>query len=623
VPSGWLVHDQIDSNTISLGSWYSSKRILVKLPYDADTDSDGDGFSPRDGDCNDSDPDTFPGATETCGDGIDQDCDGTDLVCPLPTADQFALTSSTFSETDDLNAAVVVEYGPHAVIADFTEIKAAFTGEATTFCNTVGLLSYRAGAICLLDGEGFYLGYRHYFIERHDGVVPSGWYVHDQVDSNTISLGSWYNINKPILVRLPFGVDEDHDSDGYTIGQGDFDDDDPSINPGAVELCNDGIDQDCDGQDLQCILVPDDYTLIQDAIDVAATGSTIEVAAGTYSGNGNVNLDFAGKALTLRCEPGETCVIQCAVGQRGFSFTSGEGADSVVSGFTITGGQRAEGGGISCIGSSPTFVGCTITENRGVYYGGGVYLDDASPQLIDCIIEDNTSDYGGAVYATNGSQPTLTGCLIEGNWADYGGGLFLRAGCDATLTDCTVTGNAAYNGGGLYSSEADPVLVRCTITGNSGNSAGGLYLNSSDAQLSNCIVAGSHGSGIFCTLSSPHIINSTIAENNCFGCGGGIVCSHASSPEIINSIIWGNSDGIVVSSGTPSVEYSDIQNGIPGTGNLSVDPLFTDAGNDDFHLLAGSPCIDAGTSHQAPSDDIDGDARPQGAGIDIGADERW
>ena len=53
-------------------------------------DADGDGF-PADRDCDDGDPAVHPGAVETCGDGIDQDCSGADLPCS-PSTDGGAST---------------------------------------------------------------------------------------------------------------------------------------------------------------------------------------------------------------------------------------------------------------------------------------------------------------------------------------------------------------------------------------------------------------------------------------------------------------------------------------------------------------------------------------------------
>lgn len=42
------------------------------------TDYDGDGYSPRDGDCNDDDAHVNPGVTETPNDGVDSNCDNED-----------------------------------------------------------------------------------------------------------------------------------------------------------------------------------------------------------------------------------------------------------------------------------------------------------------------------------------------------------------------------------------------------------------------------------------------------------------------------------------------------------------------------------------------------------------
>jgi hypothetical protein len=50
-------------------------------------DNDGDGFTENDGDCNDAIANSYPGATEICGDGIDQSCAGGDLACPSAVSD--------------------------------------------------------------------------------------------------------------------------------------------------------------------------------------------------------------------------------------------------------------------------------------------------------------------------------------------------------------------------------------------------------------------------------------------------------------------------------------------------------------------------------------------------------
>jgi len=67
-------------------------------------------------------------------------------------------------------------------------------------------------------------------------------------------------------------------------------------------------------------------------------------------------------------------------------------------------------------------------------------------------------------------------------------------------------------------------------------------------------------------------------------------------------------------------DYSLPAGVVIGTHNISLDPLFVDPADDDYHLRAGSPCIDAGTDAGVTTD-IDGDPRPIGVRVDIGADE--
>jgi len=83
-----------------------------------------------------------------------------------------------------------------------------------------------------------------------------------------------------------------------------------------------------------------------------------------------------------------------------------------------------------------------------------------------------------------------------------------------------------------------------------------------------------------------------------------------------NAIVRNN---IIHLSNTP---VSDNGAGTIADHNLTgIDPQFVDPAVGDFHLMSGSPAIDAGTSQDAPVADFDGDPRPLGAGIDIGADE--
>ena len=90
----------------------------------------------------------------------------------------------------------------------------------------------------------------------------------------------------------------------------------------------------------------------------------------------------------------------------------------------------------------------------------------------------------------------------------------------------------------------------------------------------------------------------------------------------MNSILWDQSE-------PPRCDarYSDVgpvgtSTAPLGEGSFSMDPRLDGNGL----LLTGSPCVDTGdplsiAEGVAPIDDIEGDGRPSGDGIDVGADE--
>ena len=215
---------------------------------------------------------------------------------------------------------------------------------------------------------------------------------------------------------------------------------------------------------------------------------------------------------------------------------------------------------------------------------------------------------GGAVVDANnlGSSAKLDGFTITNGSAGYGGGIFIYDNSSPTISNCIITGNSAsvYGGGILIYDNSSPTIINCLITENSAASGGGIAAFYSPY---------------------PTVINSTITGNSATD-GGGIASLVYSSPTITNSIIYGNTatgNGPNIyndSSSTTNVTYSCVGEVYAGMGNISDDPKFVPAA-DDYHLQSDSPCIDAGTSNDAPSIDLDGVTRPQGDGVDMGAYE--
>jgi parallel beta-helix repeat protein len=261
--------------------------------------------------------------------------------------------------------------------------------------------------------------------------------------------------------------------------------------------------------------------------------------------------------------------------------------------------------------SSPTITNCTFSGNIAAgenAVGGGMYNYISSPTLTNCIFTHNSADeYGGGMYNWDHSSPIVTNCTFNDNTASYsGGGIYNWDNCSPTLINCTISSNHARAGGGMGNYSSDPTLTNCTITGNTAWVGGGMANDGRGSTLTNCIFSG----------------------NSAVSYGGGIYYS-GSAPRLMNCILWSNTPEEIDFRGiTPVINYSDVQGGWPGLGNINEDPCFVEPGfwdpngtpedaNDDlwidgdYHLKsqAGrwdpnseswvrddvtSPCIDAG-----------------------------
>ena len=298
-----------------------------------------------------------------------------------------------------------------------------------------------------------------------------------------------------------------------------------------------------------------DYTKIQDAIVAATYGDIIELCDATYTGTGNRDIDFLGKAITVRSQSGnpQACIIDCQANavnpHRGFKFVSGEGPDSMLQGVTITNGY--------------------VPSSWPDYEGGAVRIKDSSPTLINCIISDSECEgQGGGVCVGSSAFPTFTGCTFSGNTAGDDGGGLSSFGVVA-LNRCTFHDNhTPAHGGGMSNMGIAATLTNCLFSGNSaGTDGGGLATFSSDVvNLTNCTFAfnsGPTGGGIYVgsATTPPEVSNTIIAfstQGQAVACGSGSIAL-----DFCN--VFGNAGGDWVGC---------IAGQQPNPGNISTDPYF-------------------------------------------------
>lgn len=412
--------------------------------------------------------------------------------------------------------------------------------------------------------------------------------------------------------------------------------------------------------------VPSSYSNIQAAIDAAWQGDVIIVAPGTYTGQGNHDIDFKAKAIAVRStnpsDPNivKTTIIDCRrdrSGYRGFYFHSGENKNSRLEGFTITGGRQesSAGGAIFCRQSSPSISNCVMKDNC-AYNGGAMYLEDSNATITNCQFIGNLAYYKGGGLCAVRSALRLVNCIFNANSARDGGAIcncsyspgwpWLPAGVRAShgqtpdhnayyspvLINYSFSASAAGNHGVIPSADIAPTFVNCEFSGNVAEQNGGGIYN--------------HDQG------TATLINCTFTGNRAAGNGGAIYVDVEGAVAPTNCIFWGDAPEefyLHLLSGVSIVAYSDIQDGWPGITNLSVDPHFVHPGHwdpngtpddvrddfwiaGDYHLKSQggrwdpisqswvqdevtSPCIDAGD----PSSPIGFEPFPNAGIVNMGA----
>jgi gliding motility-associated-like protein len=292
----------------------------------------------------------------------------------------------------------------------------------------------------------------------------------------------------------------------------------------------------------------------------------------------------------------------------------GTAGTAELNGFTVTAGYATRSGNLIVNGTA--VIGS---------YGGGMQLVSASPVLANMEFLANTGASGGALALYAGASATIQNTVFKTNTATSGGAVYIYSNNTSVFDRVTFSGNnASANGGAIYITLNDaPVFKNVQITGNKagGNGGAAFISNNTGYQVS--------------------FINSVLSGNSS---ANGVIYTQAASIVVQNSIIYGNSHGIISTGGSDpnTVVYSLVQGISADPANHIMDgttnPLFVSAdaysnapsiaGN--YALQYFSPVINKGSNAlaigvDANSTDLAGNARvyqyAQSGAVDIGAFE--
>lgn len=359
-----------------------------------------------------------------------------------------------------------------------------------------------------------------------------------------------------------------------------------------------------------------DYTTIQDGIDAVSNGETVWLADGNYAFDGNRNIDFRGKSITVRSisDNPDNCVIKPFASNRGFYFHSGETHSSILRGIKVDNATQSalSGAGIYCNGASPTIINCKVV-NCSAQTGGGMMFANGSTAIIDgCVIMNNDASSAGGVDILN-SSPAFTNCIIQSNSSNSdGAGVCINMNASASFTNCLFDGNSSSGDGGAVAAYngSSTEYLNCIFANNSGVYGGAFYLQEAAAELMNC----------------------TLAENSSVVSMYACINNYGSTTSLVNCIIFGHTGSMPVrhlGSGSLQTDYCSYDlsscpaNVVCSNCFFNQDPQFISG---TYFLNSGSPCIDQGTGDSAtypalPDFDYENEPRPYDGGYDIGADE--
>jgi len=399
------------------------------------------------------------------------------------------------------------------------------------------------------------------------------------------------------------------------------------------------------------------WKTIQKAADTLEAGDTAYIMTGTYAERVTPRRSGReGKEITFAALPGHTPVIDgrtvplnndqaalCEIANRNFIR---------ISGLQIV-NANAFSGACGIILSQVDHVIIEKCAFRSIASSGIAIWDSRSVTIADNEIESAARQGEQACIVLTGT----TGFEISGNHIFSGSAGEVR-GEGITVAEGAADGKIVRNRihhlgrPGIYIDAWDRKTSGIEVTGNTIHhcQGDGLVLVQElggaleSIRISNNLIHDNRDCGLVCgrsSVGSPQpmkeisIINNTFSRNGTDAWGGGLLIDTPRIEAILvrNNLFSQNAQfQLRLETDVPWAAVPadhnlfdaliDVDEEYIGTDFIMGPALFIDAEGGDFHLQARSPAIDCGSTAAAPADDLDGTARPQGPGIDIGCYER-
>jgi predicted outer membrane repeat protein len=413
------------------------------------------------------------------------------------------------------------------------------------------------------------------------------------------------------------------------------------------------------------------------AIGIVTGGTTINLGAGTYTGN----TVFINKPLTINgADLTNTNTILDA--QNNNSVFQISSSDTVtLNNFTILNGNASffyggaiykttsntlninnlafnnnsassNGGAIYNSEGTINIINSTFNNNNSVFSdGGAIYNSDGTINITNSNFNNNSAfSDGGAIYTSDGIINT-TNSIFSNNTVTNNGGAIYNSSGTLTINNSTLSGNSStLDGGAIYHQGLNNSTVfvnNSTFSGNTAISGGAIYhqgLNNSTVFVSNSTFSGNtanSGGAIYNSDGDIYINSGTLSSNTASINGGGIYNSDFGNIFLNNTIVAGNTSSTspdIFGSVNSESNYNLIGNGtgiginngdngnLVGSNIAPIDPKLAVLGDyggttQTMALLPDSPAINAGILDPDFTTDQRGISRPQGAAPDIGAFE--